>query len=97
MLAGDKGTRGGDGGTPDREIKMSMRAIIILSALIAALALPGGSMAEQTADDKAREAEMKGLIGEACFGDSYESDADMNEGNTITEKEILLLINPPRT
>ncbi len=74
-----------------------MRAIIILSALIAALALPGGSVAEQTAADIAQEAELKGLIGEACFGDSYESDADMNEGNTITEKEILLLINPPRT
>ncbi len=54
-------------------------------------------MAEQTAADIAQEAELKGLIGEACFGDSYESDADMNEGNTITEKEILLLINPPRT
>ncbi len=40
---------------------------------------------------------MKGLVGEACFGDSYESDDDMNEGNTITEKEILLLINPPGT
>ncbi len=74
-----------------------MRAIIILSALIAALALPGRSVAEQTAADIAREAELKGLIGEACFGDSYESDQDMNEGNTITEKEILLLINPPRT
>ena len=75
-----------------------MRDIIILSALIAALALPGGAVAEQTAAEKVQtEAEMKGLVGEACFGDSYESDADMNEGNTITEKEILLLINPPRT
>ncbi len=74
-----------------------MRAIIFLSALIAALALPGGAVAEQTAAEKVQDAEMKGLVGEACFGDSYESDADMNEGNTITEKEILLLINPPRT
>ena len=75
-----------------------MRTIITLSILIAALALAGGSVAEQTAVDKIQqEAEMKGLVGEACFGDSYESDADMNEGNTITEEEILLLINPPRT
>ncbi len=74
-----------------------MRTIYILSALIVALALPGGSVAEQTAADKDLETELKGIIGEACFGDSYESDADMNEGNTITEKEILLLINPPRT
>ena len=74
-----------------------MRTIITLSILIAALALAGGSVAEQTAADEVREAEMKGLVGEACFGDSYESDADMNEGNTITEEEILLLINPPRT
>ena len=74
-----------------------MRAIIMLSALIAALALPGGAVAEQTAAEKVQETEMNGLVGEACFGDSYESDADMNEGNTITEKEILLLINPPRT
>ncbi|MCH8237418.1 MAG: hypothetical protein IIC06_04520 [Proteobacteria bacterium] len=74
-----------------------MRDIIILSALIAALALPGGAVAEQTAAEKVQETEMNGLVGEACFGDSYESDADMNEGNTITEKEILLLINPPRT
>jgi len=74
-----------------------MRTIIILSALLVALALPGGSVAEQTATDKVQETEMKGLVGEACFGDSYESDADMNEGNAITEKEILLLDNSPRT
>ncbi len=74
-----------------------MRTMIILSALIAALALPGGSVAEQTATDKVQEAGMKGLVGEACFGDRYESDADMNEGNTITEKEILLLDNSSRT
>ncbi len=43
------------------------------------------------------EVEMRGIVGEACFGDSYETDADMNEGNTISDEEIRRLLNPPRS
>ena len=39
----------------------------------------------------------RGIVGEACFGDRYETDEDMNDGNRITEEEILRLINPPRS
>ena len=38
-----------------------------------------------------------GYVGESGFGDKYESDADMNEGNTITEEEILRHLNPPKS
>ncbi len=41
--------------------------------------------------------EMRGIVGEACFGDRYETDNDINEGNRISEEEILRLINPPRS
>jgi len=41
--------------------------------------------------------EMRGIVGEACFGDRYETDKDINEGNRISEEEILRLINPPRS
>ena len=74
-----------------------MRTMIILSALVLLLSLPAGATEEKATTESVEDVEMRGLVGEACFGDSYESDADMNEGNTITEEEILLLINPPRT
>jgi hypothetical protein len=38
-----------------------------------------------------------GYVGESCFGDRYESDADMNEGNRITEEEIRRVLDPPRS
>ncbi len=31
---------------------------------------------------------------DACMGDKYESDEDVNFGNAISEEEILLAINP---
>ena len=34
---------------------------------------------------------------DACFGDRYETDEDLNEGNRITEEEILLIVNPVRS
>ena len=34
-------------------------------------------------------------VHDACMGDKYESDEDINFGNTISEEEILTLINPP--
>ena len=37
------------------------------------------------------------IVGEACFGDRYETDNDINEGNRISEEEILRLINPLRS
>lgn len=74
-----------------------MRTMIILSALVLLLSLPVGATEEKTTTESIEDVEMRGLVGEACFGDSYESDADMNDGNRISEEEILQLLNPPRT
>ena len=77
-----------------------MRNLLCLSVLIAALALPGLSVADQAAAEDDRQSLRTWLkelpAEEPCFGDSSESDEDLNEGNRITEEEILLLINPPR-
>lgn len=74
-----------------------MRTMITLSALVLLLSLPAGATEEKTTTESIEDVEMRGLVGEACFGDSYESDADMNDGNRISEEEILQLLNPPRT
>lgn len=34
---------------------------------------------------------------DACYGDRYETDADLNEGNRVTDEEILAVINRPQS
>lgn len=53
--------------------------------------------AERTGGDVDLEALLRGVPHDACFGDRYETDEDLNEGNRITEDEILRLINPLRS
>ncbi len=84
MLAGNMG-------------KTIMRNTFILPALILLLSLPGVAGAKGIVPETVAEVEERGIVGEACFGDRYETDEDMNEGNRITEEEILRLINPPQT
>ena len=73
-----------------------MRNGLCLVALMTALS--GGAWAEgKSLIPEEKDAEMQGIVGEACFGDRYESDNDINEGNRISEEEILRLINPPRS
>ncbi len=84
MLAGNTG-------------KMLMRNTLVLSALVLLLSQPTGAMAEEAATESVEEVEMRGIVGEACFGDRFETDEEMNDGNRITEEEILRLINPPRS
>ena len=71
-----------------------------LLALFVVLALSSAATAQSSGQDHDRSVasvENDGVVGEACFGDRYESDEDMNEGNTITEEEILSILNPPRS
>ena len=90
MLAGNMG-------------KTLMRNTLAFSALILLLSLPAGAAAEkaaaaeEAATESVEEVEMRGIVGEACFGDRYETDANMNEGNTISDEEILRLLYPPRS
>jgi hypothetical protein len=72
-----------------------MRTIAAIGAVLWGLGFAGGSMAQQADHDVQTGMVNDGVTGEACFGDRYESDADMNDGNTITEEEILRLLNPP--
>ncbi|MCH7936706.1 MAG: hypothetical protein IH994_06405 [Proteobacteria bacterium] len=70
--------------------------VALFAALITPLALSGGARAEgKPVYDGELTVEMQGIVGEACFGDRYEKDEDINEGNRISEEEILRLINPP--
>ncbi|MCZ6607314.1 MAG: hypothetical protein O7A64_06575 [Alphaproteobacteria bacterium] len=74
-----------------------MRNTLILPVLVLLLSLPAGAMAEEVATESVEDVERRGIVGEACFGDRYESDEDMNDGNRITEEEIFQLLNPPRS
>ena len=77
-----------------------MRALLAFLVMTGVFALSGATFAqpaEQDHDRSVASVENDGVVGEACFGDRYESDADMNEGNTITEEEILSILNPPRS
>lgn len=71
---------------------------LVASLTVAVLVFGGDARAEgKPVIDDQLTVEMRGIVGEACFGDRYETDNDINEGNRITEEEILRLINPPRS
>jgi hypothetical protein len=87
-----------------------MRAILRLALLIAVVGLPGLSVADQqtqqstvqqpqqpaTTDEQAAMTPWAKDLppGEACWGDSRENDADLNEGARISIEDILRVINP---
>ena len=75
-----------------------MRTGLCLVALMAAFVFGGDAWAkgEPVIDDQLI-VEIRGIVGEACFGDRYKTDNDINEGNRISEEKILRLINPPRS
>ncbi|MFQ5496079.1 MAG: hypothetical protein ACE5EX_11940 [Phycisphaerae bacterium] len=74
-----------------------MRVLPAVLVVLAVLTLSGRSVAQQADQDRETGVVNDGVVGEACFGDRYESDEDMNEGNTITDEEIRLILNPPRS
>jgi len=75
-----------------------MRTGLCLVALMAALVFGVDARAErEPMIDDQLTVEMRGIVGETCLGDRYEIDNDINEGNRISEEEILRLINPPRS
>ena len=69
-----------------------MRTGLCLVALL--MALSGGAQAEgKPVIDEDLTVEMQGIVGEACFGDRYETDNDINEGNRISDEEIRLILD----
>ncbi len=74
-----------------------MKVILAFLIVLAVLALSSRTIAQQADQDRETNVADYGFVGEACFGDRYESDEDMNEGNTITDEEIRLILNPPRS
>ena len=74
-----------------------MRAILAFLVALSVLTLSSGTIAQQADQDRETNVVDDGVVHEACFGDRYESDEDMNEGNTITDEEIRLILNPPRS
>ena len=52
-----------------------------------------GAFSQQSLAERVND----GVVGEACYGDKYETDENMNEGNRITDEEILRLLNPPQS
>ena len=74
-----------------------MRAILAFLVVLSVLTLSSRTIAQQADQDRETSVVNDGIVGEACFGDRYESDDDMNEGNTITDEEIRLILNPPRS
>ncbi len=74
-----------------------MRAILAVLVVLSVLTLSSRTIAQQADQDRETNVVYGGVVGEACFGDRYESDEDMNDGNTITDEEIRLILNPPRS
>ena len=74
-----------------------MRAILAFLVVLSVLTLSSRTIAQQADQDRETNVVDDGVVHEACFGDRYESDEDMNEGNTITDEEIRLILNPPRS
>lgn len=71
---------------------MPMRTGLCLAALL--MALSGGARADgKPVYDEGLTVEMQGIVGEACFGDRYETDDDINEGNRISDEEIRLILD----
>lgn len=67
---------------------------LVAPLAVAALALSGGARAEgKPVFDEGLTAEMQGIVGEACFGDRYETDDDINEGNRVSDEEIRLILD----
>ncbi len=89
-----------------RRMLWIMRTLLTCLTLVAML-LPSaafaghetaGKQSVAPAQDQARDqARSDKVPEEACFGDSYESDNDINEGNRISVEEILRLIQRPNT
>ncbi len=84
-----------------RRMLWIMRTLLTCLTLVAVL-LPSAAFAgQETAGKQSDQAEERArndkVPEEACFGDSYESDNDINEGNRITVEEILRLIQRPNT
>ena len=74
-----------------------MRVVLAFLVVLSVLALSSRTIAQQADQDRETNVADDGFVGEACFGDRYESDDDMNEGNTITDEEIRLILDPPRS
>ncbi|MCH8834556.1 MAG: hypothetical protein IH925_01280 [Proteobacteria bacterium] len=77
-----------------------MRAVLAFLVVLSVLTLSSRTIAQQADQDRDTSVVNDGndgIVGEACFGDRYESDDDMNDGNTITDEEIRLILNPPRS
>ena len=67
---------------------------LVAALAVAALVLSGGARAEgKPVIDEELTVEMQGIVGEACFGDRYETDNDINEGNRISDEEIRLILD----
>jgi hypothetical protein len=81
-----------------------MRNSFTLSTLILLLSLPAlaagekpaGTSPEQAAIESLKDVDFRNLF-DACYGDRYETDADLNDGNRVTDEEIHQLLNPPRS
>ena len=77
-----------------------MKVLFAFLFLLLALSFPAASIAPSSVPDLvlyAMSLFSSPFFCAACFGHRYESDQDMNEGNTISDEEILRILNPPRS
>ncbi|MEE8351674.1 MAG: hypothetical protein V3R37_05725 [Rhodospirillales bacterium] len=72
-----------------------MRTFLYFLTLMTALVLTDSLRAEQIAGTEAQEKVDPNSYTDACFGDRYESDNDINEGNRISDEEIFRILNRP--
>ncbi len=70
----------------------TLLAGLVTWALFAFLSV---AVAQQTDQNREDGDAKHGIEGELCFGDKYETDEDLNDGNRISDEEIRRILNPP--
>jgi len=65
----------------------------VIAAVLFASMCGGQAWAEEKRDPVIDEQMEGGVHFDACFGDRYESDKELNEGNEISDQELQRLID----
>ncbi|MBT5812377.1 MAG: hypothetical protein HOI19_18550 [Rhodospirillaceae bacterium] len=72
-----------------------MRIILAGWIVLSLFTVAGETAAQRTNQDGDSAEANEGVYGDSCIGDRYESDNDVNEGNRITDEEILRILHLP--
>jgi len=67
------------------------------TAFLASLLYSTPVAAQQAEQPQIQSSTEELVVFDACYGDRYESDDDLNEGSRISDEEIQAVLNPPKS